>query len=139
MASNRDLAPHLVFEFSQASVQRHMEDAMGELDRLGKQGFRLSMDQVTGLDFDVADLRRLHIRFLKIEAARLLEQTRATTQRLDIRAFKRALDEQAIDLIVEKIESEQTLLEILDMPVDFGQGFLFGEPRLAKDGPKEVE
>lgn len=137
MASNRDLAPHLVFEFTQASVQRHSADALAELDRLGKLGFRLSMDQVTALDFDLAELRRLHIRFLKIEAGRLLDQTRATTQRLDIRAFKRALDEQAIDLIVEKIESEQTLLEILDMPVDFGQGYLFGEPRAAKEAPKE--
>ena len=139
MASNRDLAPHLVFEFSQPSVERHSEDALPQLDRLGRLGFRLSMDQVTTLDFDVADLHRLHIRFLKVEAGRLLEQTRASTQRLDIRAFKRALDEQAIDLIVEKIESEQSLLEILDMPVDFGQGFLFGEPRLAKEGPKEGE
>ena len=137
MASNRDLAPHLVFEFTQASVERHGGDALTELDRLGRLGFRLSMDQVTTLDFDVADLHRLHIRFLKVEASRLLEQTRAASQRLDIRAFKRALDEQAIDLIVEKMENEQTLLEILDMPVDFGQGFLFGEPRLAKDGPKE--
>lgn len=137
MSSNRDLAPHLVFEFTQDSVQRHSADALAELDRLGRLGFRLSMDQVATLDFDLAELRRLHIRFLKIEAGRLLDQTRATTQRLDIKAFKRALDEQAIDLIVEKIESEQTLLEILDMPVDFGQGYLFGEPRAAKDAPKE--
>lgn len=137
MASNRDLAPHLVFEFTQASVQRHSADSLAELDRLGKLGFRLSMDQVTALDFDVTELRRLHIRYLKVDAARILEQTRAATQRLDIRGFKRALDEQAIDLIAEKIESEPQLLEILDMPVDFGQGYLFGEPRAAKDGPKD--
>jgi len=137
MQSNRDLAPHLVFEFTQQSVNRHSADSIAELDRLGKMGFRLSMDQVTALDFDVEELRRLHIKFLKVEASRLLDQTRATTNRLDMRAFKRALDEQAIDLIVEKIESEQMLLELLDMPVDFGQGYLFGEPRAAKDAPKE--
>jgi cyclic-di-GMP phosphodiesterase, flagellum assembly factor TipF len=55
-----------------------------------------------------------------------------------MRAFKHALDEQAIDLIVEKIESEQSLLEILDLPVDFGQGYLFGEPRAAKEPPKDA-
>jgi cyclic-di-GMP phosphodiesterase, flagellum assembly factor TipF len=137
MQSNRDLAPHLVFEFTQQSVNRHSADSVAELDRLGRMGFRLSMDQVTTLDFDVTELRRLHIRFLKIEAGRLLDQTRAATNRLDIRAFKRALDEQAIDLIAEKIESEQVLLELLDMPVDFGQGYLFGEPRAAKEAPKE--
>jgi cyclic-di-GMP phosphodiesterase, flagellum assembly factor TipF len=137
MASNRDLAPHLVFELTQASVERHGQDLLGELGQLGKLGFRLSMDQVTSLDFDLADLRRLYIRFIKVDAAKLLEQTRATMQRLDIRAFKHALDEQAIDLIVEKIESEQTLVEILDMPVDFGQGYLFGEPRPSKEPPRE--
>ena len=137
MQSNRDLAPHLVFEFTQQSVNRHSADSIAELDRLGKMGFRLSMDQVTTLDFDVAELRRLHIRFLKVEAQRLLDQTRAATNRLDMRAFKHALDEQAIDLIVEKIESEQVLLELLDMPIDFGQGYLFGEPRAAKEAPKE--
>ncbi len=133
MAANRDLAPHLVFEFSQASVARHRDAGFKELGKLGKLGFRLSMDQVTSIDFDVADLAELHIRFLKIEASKLIEQTRATTQRLDMRAFKQALDSFAIDLIVEKIETEPMLVEILDMPVDFGQGYLFGEPRLSKD------
>ena len=138
LGANKDLAPNLVFEFAQGSVER-LESAREELDRLGRLGFRLSMDQVGSLDFDVADLRRLHIRFLKIEAGKLLEQTRAAAHRLDVRAFKRALDEQAIDLIVEKIESEPMLLEILDMPVDFGQGYLFGEPRPSKEDPKEAE
>jgi cyclic-di-GMP phosphodiesterase, flagellum assembly factor TipF len=133
MAANRDLAPHLVFEFSQASVARHRDAGFKELGKLGKLGFRLSMDQVTSIDFDVADLAELHIRFLKIEATKLVEQTRATTQRLDMRAFKQALDSFAIDLIVEKIETEPMLVELLDMPVDFGQGYLFGEPRLSKD------
>jgi cyclic-di-GMP phosphodiesterase TipF (flagellum assembly factor) len=133
MAANRDLAPYLVFEFTQASVERHRETGLKELDRLGRLGFRLSMDQVTSIDFDIEEHKNLHIRFLKIEAAKLIEQTRATRQRLDMRAFKQALDRQAIDLIVEKIENETTLVEILDMPVDFGQGYLFGEPRLSKD------
>jgi cyclic-di-GMP phosphodiesterase TipF (flagellum assembly factor) len=35
-------------------------------------------------------------------------------------------------LIVTKIEEQSRLLEILDYDVDFGQGFLFGEPRLVR-------
>ncbi len=46
-----------------------------------------------------------------------------------LRAIKRRLDESAIDLIVDRIESEAQLVELLDLPVDFGQGLLFGEPR----------
>jgi len=87
------------------------------------------MDQVTNFDFDVAELGRLHVRFIKIDATKLVEQTKAANQRLDMQAFKRVLDRHAIDLIVEKIETEAALVEVLDHPVDFGQGYLFGEPR----------
>jgi cyclic-di-GMP phosphodiesterase TipF (flagellum assembly factor) len=37
-----------------------------------------------------------------------------------------------IDLIVTKVEDESRLLELLDYDVGFGQGFLFGEPSLAR-------
>lgn len=48
-------------------------------------------------------------------------------------ALKAALDRHGIDLIVEKVESEKTLVELLDFQIDFGQGYLFGEPRVSKD------
>ena len=47
--------------------------------------------------------------------------------------FKAALDRNAIDLIVERIESEETLVELLDYNIDLGQGYLFGEPRPARE------
>jgi cyclic-di-GMP phosphodiesterase TipF (flagellum assembly factor) len=34
--------------------------------------------------------------------------------------------------VVEKIESEAMLVELLDLGIDYGQGYLFGEPRLSK-------
>ena len=43
--------------------------------------------------------------------------------------FKGVLDRCAMDLIVEKIESEDMLRDLLDLKIDFGQGYLFGEPR----------
>jgi cyclic-di-GMP phosphodiesterase TipF (flagellum assembly factor) len=44
----------------------------------------------------------------------------------------RALRRQQIDLIVEKVEDESLLIELLDSDVDYGQGYLFGEPRPAR-------
>ena len=41
-----------------------------------------------------------------------------------------------IDLIVEKIETEQVLVELSDYRIDFGQGYLFGEPRISQDPPE---
>jgi cyclic-di-GMP phosphodiesterase TipF (flagellum assembly factor) len=133
LAGNRELAPRLIFEFAQAHVERHGASVMLELERLARLGFRFSMDQVTHLNLDLDALGARHFRFLKLDAAKLLEHTRSETERLDMRAFKRALDRNGIDLIVEKIETEPMVLELLDLPVDFGQGFLFGEPRQAKE------
>ena len=45
------------------------------------------------------------------------------------------MDVAGVDLIVEKIETEQMLVELLDYDIDFGQGYLFGEPRLSQDPP----
>ena len=134
LAGNRELAPRLVFEFAQAHVERHGASVMLELERLARLGFRFSMDQVTHLNLDLDALGARHFRFIKLDAAKLLEHTRSETERLDMRAFKRALDRNGIDLIVEKIETEPMVLELLDLPIDYGQGFLFGEPRQAKEG-----
>ena len=133
LAGNRELAPRLVFEFAQAHVERHGASVMLELERLARLGFRFSMDQVTHLNLDLDALGARHFRFIKLDAAKLLEHTRSETERLDMRAFKRALDRNGIDLIVEKIETEPMVLELLDLPVDYGQGFLFGEPRQARE------
>jgi cyclic-di-GMP phosphodiesterase TipF (flagellum assembly factor) len=32
-------------------------------------------------------------------------------------------------LIAERIEDEKTVVQLLEMNVDYGQGFLFGEPK----------
>ena len=50
-------------------------------------------------------------------------------------AWRRSLyTRQAERARVKRIEDEQTMVELLDYPLDFGQGYLFGEPRLAKTG-----
>jgi cyclic-di-GMP phosphodiesterase TipF (flagellum assembly factor) len=48
-----------------------------------------------------------------------------------MRALKGALDRVAMDLIVEKIENEEMLKDLLDLQIDFGQGYLFGAPKSA--------
>jgi cyclic-di-GMP phosphodiesterase TipF (flagellum assembly factor) len=90
------------------------------------------MDQVTDLDVDATALGERQFRFIKVDAQRLLQASRDESAPVDPRRFKAALERNHIDLVVERIESEQTLLELLDYPIDFGQGYLFGEPRQAK-------
>ena len=132
MAQNIELAPALVFEFPQRALAQADNSLWRDLDRLAQMGFRFSIDQVTDLDLDAATLSGRHFRFLKLEAARVTEAARSGLLGNDPKLLKRTLNSYAIDLIVERIETEPMLLEVLDLHVDFGQGFLFGEPRIAK-------
>jgi cyclic-di-GMP phosphodiesterase TipF (flagellum assembly factor) len=132
MAQNAELAPAIVFEFSQRAFDTADPSLYRDLDRLAQLGYRFSLDKVTNLDIDVPALSSRHFRFIKIEATRLAQAAASGAIGDDPKGFKRMLDSYAIDLIVDRIESEPMLLELLELSIDFGQGYLFGEPRIAK-------
>src|SRR6185436_20473151 len=110
MAQNIELAPALVFEFPQRALAQADDSLWRDLDRLAQMGFRFSIDQVTDLDLDAATLSGRHFRFLKLEAGRVTEAARSGLLGNDPKLLKRTLDSYAIDLIVERIETEPMLL-----------------------------
>ena len=133
LALNTNLAGNLVFELSQAAVNHVDDEVIRHLERLASLGFRLSLDQVTHLNMNLAELARHRVKFLKVEAGVLLDQIHAPRPGANLRELKADLNSYGIDLIAEKIEDEQTLVELLDYPIAFGQGYLFGEPRLSRE------
>ena len=128
LGQNSTLAPKLVFEMSQTDLASLPADIFPLLDGLGRLGCRFSMDNVYSLDFPLSALQARKIRFVKVDADFLIAQIRSGKER-DLSDLKTTLDRNNIDLICSKIESEQQLKEILDLNIDFGQGYLFGEPR----------
>jgi cyclic-di-GMP phosphodiesterase TipF (flagellum assembly factor) len=126
LETNAELAPNLVFEFAQASLAAHGPAVRRQLDRLRDLGVRFSLDQVGDLNFDAADLAARGVAFVKIECGLLAGDAAPAG------AVMARLTAAGIDLIVEKIEGEEVLRDLLDYGIDFGQGYLFGEPRLAR-------
>ena len=134
---NEEMAPNIVFEFSQADIAAHPEEVIEDVQRLSEVGYRFCMDQIVDLDFDAEALAELGFHFVKVEARTFLPEESIGEDALSERVIglKRRLDSAGIDLIVEKIETEQMLLELLDYNIDFGQGYLFGEPRKSQEPP----
>ncbi len=133
VAENDDLSSMLVFEFRQADIQDADGDLLRKLGRLADLGFRFSLDGVTHFNMNFTALATAEFRFLRLDAALLLDQLGQDDSEVDVRDLKRRLDREGIDLIVQKIEKEEDLRELLDFNIDFGQGYLFGEPRLSRD------
>jgi len=129
MMENNELSDRLIFEFSQKDVLRHTPLVGRSLATLGRRGFRFSMDQIVDLNMDLADLSSRYFRYAKVDARMILGQE-ADIQSDDL---KEAFSRYDIDLIAEKIETDETIIEILDFGMDYGQGYLFGEPRLSSD------
>jgi len=148
MATNQELARNLIFEFSHEDVEAHGSEIEEYIARLGRLGFYFSMDRVRELSkLDIPGLARMRFKYIKIDNAQLLHREGASGQDaaaegegasdtivgVNVSALKRVLDIHGIDLIAEKIESEEDLIELLDYRIDYGQGYLFGEPRPSKE------
>lgn len=123
--SASDLGSKLIFEFSQADISRASPALDRNIGALTELGFGFSMDRVSSLDFDFQGLAARGFKFVKVPASLL----KADPGPISSEDLNDAMRRNALDLIVDKIESEPMLVEVLDFGVDYGQGFLFGEPQ----------
>jgi cyclic-di-GMP phosphodiesterase, flagellum assembly factor TipF len=130
---HRNVAGQIVFEFPQDAVLRAGRAEEDNLRHLSGLGFRLSIDQVSDLDIDFGRAKSLGFHFFKLRADTLISGMAMARAHVAAVDFKAHLARNGLDLIVERIENERTVVQLLDFNVDFGQGYLFGEPRLVRD------
>jgi cyclic-di-GMP phosphodiesterase TipF (flagellum assembly factor) len=129
MEANKAIAPALVFEITQAALR-----AMGPMENeslaaLAQRGYRFSLDNVTDLRIEPRDLAERGFRFVKVAAPLLLNRTGITLSDIHPQDFAGLLSRHGVELVAVKIETEATVVDLLDYDVKFGQGFLFSPPR----------
>jgi cyclic-di-GMP phosphodiesterase TipF (flagellum assembly factor) len=129
MDANRAIAPSLVLEFTQGAVR-----AMGPIEHeslaaLAERGFRFSLDNVTDLRIEPRELADRGFRFIKVQASLLLNRAGTAASDIHPADLSDLVGRFGIDLVAEKIESEGSVVDLLDYDVRYGQGFLFSPPR----------
>ena len=129
MEANRALSSSLVLEVTQQTFSSLGPVEQESLAGLTQSGFRFSMDHVTNLRLDPPNLSQRGIRFVKVPAASLLSRTAAAGSDIPAAELSDVLGRHGISLIAERIESETTVVNLLDYDVRFAQGFLFSPPR----------
>jgi cyclic-di-GMP phosphodiesterase, flagellum assembly factor TipF len=129
MDANRVLAGSLVFEFKQEAYRNFGPIEHECLAALAERGFRFSMDHVTDLQMSPNELADRSFRFLKVPAQLLLNKVAGVHTDIDPEDLADLLARSGIDLIADRIETETTVIDVLDYDVRFGQGFLFSPPR----------
>lgn len=127
--ANKAIAPSLFIEIAQNDFRSPNAVYRESLHQLREHGFRLAIDQVADLHIDPQAMAERGVRYLKIAAALLLGRVPQTGAQVHPSDLVDLLGRYGIDLIAEKIETEATVIDLLDFDLGFGQGTLFAPPR----------
>lgn len=131
LADEPALARRLVLAVPQAVLRGA---GAGELDLLGRMvrlGLRLAITELEDLRIDPLALSERGFRFVRIDAARLLNA--AASPDLDSEVvpadFAALLARRGLSIIASGVETEATVAELIDLNVQLAQGGLISAPR----------
>lgn len=128
LSSHQVLSARLIIQISQPDLTNNLAEIERSLTPLLPMGFRFAMDFETDFTRHIGLLERPPFSYIKINAYTLLHYAENSGFERFM-ALKNQLHRKGIDMIVTDIDQEPVLRELLDLPIDYGQGSLFGTPR----------
>lgn len=137
LRQNKDLASSIIFELSREAFDRLPMAAERNMGRLFDLGFRFSIDRCETVDLDLRKLERVGVRYVKIAGDTLVRQL-SREGALPVTGLSREFEpgdvaslfaRYGVDLIADRVESERTVVEVLELDIAFAQGNIFGKPR----------
>jgi cyclic-di-GMP phosphodiesterase TipF (flagellum assembly factor) len=129
LASDRTLPQHLVFEISARELDGADAEIGERFAQLARLGCSFSLDQLTSFNLNYEGLAERKFQYVKVDARKLAGEARDEEGAKTIIGLRDNLRSSGIDLIAEKIESEKMVVDLLEFDFDYGEGYLFGEPR----------
>jgi cyclic-di-GMP phosphodiesterase TipF (flagellum assembly factor) len=129
LEANRALAPSLVLELPQSAYRAFGTAELNSMSSLSERGFRFSLDKLQDFRIDPRGLAERGVRFIKVPADVLLNQDTTATGHIHPADLSDLLNRHGIDLVADRIETETVVVDLLEIDVRFGQGYLFAQPR----------
>lgn len=127
--ANRALAASLILEIPQGMYRSLPPLELNSLSLLAELGFRFSLDRIEDFRLDPRGLAERGVRFIKVPADLMLRQAESSSGHIHPADLSDLLARYGIDLVADRIESESVVVDLLDLDVRYGQGFLFSQPR----------
>ncbi|MEM6625509.1 MAG: EAL domain-containing protein [Pseudomonadota bacterium] len=140
MRDHRDLAGSMIFEIGLTAFEGRSDIARRNMERLVDLGFRFSLDKADTLAVDLPTLQASGVRFMKVNAERMAQELTEDGERPMSAIVRHIAPEDVsavymrygVDLVVDKVEDEKSVIELLDFDIPYGQGHVFGAPRPIK-------
>jgi cyclic-di-GMP phosphodiesterase TipF (flagellum assembly factor) len=129
LEANRALAPSLVLELPQSAYRAFGTTELNSMSSLSERGFRFSLDKLQDFRIDPRGLAERGVRFIKVPADVLLNQDTTATGHIHPADLSDLLNRHGIELVADRIETETVVVDLLEIDVRYGQGYLFAQPR----------
>jgi diguanylate cyclase (GGDEF)-like protein len=129
-------APHLgdekplVVEITERQFMQDTAEAKQVLAPFLELGVRLAIDDFGAGHSSLSYLAELPVEFLKIEGTLVQRMKGERRVRDVVQGIQSLATDLGVITVAEGIEDRETLDLLLETGVDWGQGFLFGEPKL---------
>ena len=147
LRDNKDLAGSIIFELTRDSFEKIPMAAERNMGRLFDLGFRFSIDRCETLDLDLRKLERMGVRYVKIAGDKLVQQL-VEAKTVPVTGLNRQFEpadvsalfsRYGVELIADRVETERTIVEILELDITHAQGNLFGKPKSGTEVIKASE
>lgn len=118
------------FEVTETAAIANIDRAQQLIDKLGAKGCKFALDDFgTGLS-SLAYLKSLNIAAIKIDGSfirDILENKRSESL---VRAIAQLANSMGIETVAEYVESSAICMRLIELGVEFGQGYALGKPIL---------
>jgi EAL domain-containing protein (putative c-di-GMP-specific phosphodiesterase class I) len=119
----------IVLELSEVAVIKSYEVTKRFVDSLGDKGIRLAVDDVGSGEIDLWHILRLEPAVIKVDMSLIRDIETMPRNRALIRGISAMAQDLGIMVVAEGIEAPEEEDMLLELGVQYGQGYLFGKPR----------
>ncbi|HLF43386.1 MAG TPA: EAL domain-containing protein [Acidimicrobiia bacterium] len=119
----------VVLELSEETLITSYEETRRAVDALRERGIRLAVDDVGSGDIDLWHILSLEPAFIKIDMTLVRGIGQTPRNRALIRGLSTMAQDLGVLVVAVGIETGEERDRLLELGVQFGQGYLFGRPR----------
>jgi PAS domain S-box-containing protein len=128
LSTDPSAAANLVFEITETAALEHLDAACTFAEAITRLGCGLALDDFgTGFG-SFTYLRRLPLRYLKIDMTFVSSMARSVDDRRVVQSIIGIAEQFGLRTIAEGVEDQPTLDLLREMGADFAQGFHIGRP-----------
>jgi EAL domain-containing protein (putative c-di-GMP-specific phosphodiesterase class I) len=119
----------LTFELTETAAVSNMEQAQLLMSTLGARGCRFAIDDFgTGLS-SLTHLKNLQFSSLKIDGSFIRDLMHNERSQSLVRAVAQLASAMGMETIAEYVETPEICMRLIELEVQFGQGYAIGKPR----------